>query len=139
MAYSDYTFYTDTFYGSLIPSASYAKYSDIASDKINMVTFDSITDEDIADETIISKIRKAECAIAELLYKLDINENLTPDTTTEIGRKISSKAAGRTSVSYDNANNLIDRSITKLEDVNKQSYVVARQYLYNTGLLYAGL
>ena len=44
MAYADYEFYKDRYYGSMIPEADFPRLSERASDFIDTLTFDRLVD-----------------------------------------------------------------------------------------------
>lgn len=139
MAYSDYSFYTAMFYGNLIPDDSYAKYSDKAYDKLNMITYDNITEETMLDESLAKKVKKAECAIAEMLYELDQINSASGVDASGKGKIVKSESAGSVSKSYDVSKSVVENTVTSINDIDKSVYTVIKGYLYNTGLLYAGL
>ena len=44
MAYADYKFYTEKYYGDTVPESDFPKYVERASDRIDMITFDRLVD-----------------------------------------------------------------------------------------------
>lgn len=59
--YADYTFYTESFFGSKIPENDFPYFASRATEYINSLTFD----EAKADETALAN---ACCACAEVIY-----------------------------------------------------------------------
>lgn len=139
MAYSDYEFYTTKYYGSLIKEDDYPKFSDMAFDKLNLVTYDNITEEHLLDEKLSVKIKKAECAIAETLYKINQVDAMSGIGENGKGKIIKSESSGAVSQSYEVGKTLTEKSISTTADIDKLIYVSVKTYLTGTGLLYAGL
>lgn len=67
MIYADYSFYRDTYCGSM-SEADYRRHSRSASDFIDSVTFGRITQELMNDEKAAYKIRSACCVCADIYY-----------------------------------------------------------------------
>ena len=44
MAYTDYAFYTNEYYGDVVPETDFPKYADRASDRVDEITFDRLAD-----------------------------------------------------------------------------------------------
>ena len=68
MAYADYTFYTDVYLGNVIPSADFNRLAQRSSDIIDIFTGNKIDNTVISDEETYTKIKKANCALAEQIY-----------------------------------------------------------------------
>lgn len=139
MAYSDYSFYITTFYGDLIPDAEYTKWSNMAKDKLDYVTFNNIPSDYALDEGLTVKIKKSECAIAEILYKLNKADSLSGTSTEGKGKILKSESAGAVSQSYEVGKTLVEKAVVNITDIDKVAYDTIRPYLSGTGLLYAGL
>ena len=73
MAYADYTFYTKEYFGNAVPESDFPRCAERASDWIDTITFDHIQSEELAEEEkAMKRIRKAVCAMAEILYQMDL-------------------------------------------------------------------
>lgn len=74
MAYADYEFYKTSFFGNVVPESDFMRFSERASDFIDMMTFDRLADGLPSDERQQKRIKKAVCAAADILYQIDIAE-----------------------------------------------------------------
>ncbi len=74
MAYADYEFYKTSFFGNVVPESDFNRFSERASDFIDLLTFDRLTDGLPVDERQQKRIKKAVCAAADILYQIDIAE-----------------------------------------------------------------
>lgn len=114
MAYTDYTFYKDTFGGSM-PESIFNSFLNRASAYIDLITFNRLKGK----SNISEEIKMATCAVIEEDYKLFQSD----------GKVKSNETIGNYSVSY---------SINNNSTPDKVKYNAAKMYLANTGLLYAG-
>lgn len=130
MAYCDYEFYTTEYLGNVITEADFPRLSQRASDKIDVITFDRLAEGLPTDERVAKKVKKAVCAVAELM--LDY-ENANSTMRNNGGLVVSSVSSGSESISYKT-----DAQISEKEH-NIEIRQVATDYLIGTGLLYAGL
>lgn len=74
MAYADYEFYKTSFFGNVVPESDFNRFSERASDFIDLLTFDRLADGLPGDERQQKRIKKAVCAAADILYQIDIAE-----------------------------------------------------------------
>ena len=74
MAYADYEFYSKSFFGNVVPESDFNRFSERASDFIDVLTFDRLVDGLPGDERQQKRIKKAVCAAADILYQIDIAE-----------------------------------------------------------------
>lgn len=74
MAYADYEFYKTSFFGNVVPESDFIRFSERASDFIDLLTFDRLADGLPGDERQQKRIKKAVCAAADILYQIDIAE-----------------------------------------------------------------
>ena len=110
MAYADFTFYQNSYYGNKISTQTgFIAPSERASDYIDAVTFGRAALN--TDDQITVKIKKCCCALADEIQ----NDNLIAGKTSE---KI-----GSYSVSYADTSN------------KSKKYQIALQYLGNTGIM----
>lgn len=110
MAYTDYEFYKDRYFGAIIPEADFPRLSERASDFIDTLTFDRLVDGLPTDERAAAKVQKAVCAVAETLYQIGLAEqqalSAASGTFTQTGVTsgttgvITSKSSGSESVSF---------------------------------------
>lgn len=135
MAYCDYEFYKRQFFGSVIAESDFPKYAENASDRIDTLTSRRIkqtgsflirTDFDIRlEEWVEAKVKKAVCAIAELLYDADQTDSVKRAAG---GAGIKSVSSGSESISFSDQKNM-----------DTEIYMIAKRYLTETGLLYGGI
>lgn len=110
MAYADYDFYTESYYGNVVPEADFERMAGRASDFIDTLTFDNLVDGLPADKRSQKRIKKAVCSLAELMYQFEIAEknainqasaNLTDINVGNISTGIvTSVSSGSESISY---------------------------------------
>lgn len=74
MAYADYEFYKTSFFGNVVPESDFNRFSERASDFIDVLTFDRLVSGLPGDERQQKRIKKAVCAAADILYQIDIAE-----------------------------------------------------------------
>lgn len=93
MAYADYDFYTESYYGNVVPEADFDRLAARASDFIDTLTFDNLVDGLPADKRSQKRIKKAVCSLAELMYQIElaeknaINQASANVTDTNVGGK----------------------------------------------------
>lgn len=158
MAYADYQFYTEKYYGDTVPEDAFPKYADRASDRIDMITFDRLVDGLPDDERSQTKIKKAVCALADTIYQIDQIKKasmesvgtVTREDGTVVSKAVSSVSSGSESISFATGSSGGAESIYGQAAVDKKVesvllYQVATEYLSgvtdNKGicLLYAGM
>ncbi len=110
MAYTDYEFYKDRYYGSMIPEDDFPRLSERASDFIDTITFDRLVDGLPANERAAAKVQKAVCAVAEALYQIGLAEQQALSAASGTSKQdgvmtgttgvITSKSSGSESISY---------------------------------------
>lgn len=110
MAYADYDFYTESYYGNVVPEADFDRLAARASDFIDTLTFDNLVDGLPTDERSQKRIKKAVCSLAELMYQIElaeknaINQASASATDTNVGGKstgvVTSVSSGSESISY---------------------------------------
>ena len=164
MAYTDFTFYENTYHGNVVPADDFDRIADRASDFLDVITFDRLVDGLPDDERAKTKVQKAVCAVAEELYKLELADkqalSAAAGGTSSSGPGgatsgvITSRSAGSESISYASPSEMAngaktwsavyqaagDETLT-----NKLLYSAAKLYLTGVKddkgvlLLYAGL
>jgi hypothetical protein len=123
-AYADQTYYANTYLGTVIASADFARLALRASAIIDQLSFDRAAAIVAAatDTATIAKIKNAVCAVAEEIQAVDAAGGMDG---------IQSESIGSNSVTY--AANASARRTTK------QRYSeAAALYLGNTGLMFRG-
>lgn len=164
MAYTDYEFYKDRYFGTIIPEADFPRLSERASDFIDTLTFDRLVDGLPSNERAAAKVQKAVCAVAETLYQIDLAEQqalaAASGTSTQTGGMIgttgviTSRSDGSESISYASPSELagsakewsaVYAAAGDAEKENKLLAGKARVYLSGVkddkgvNLLYAGM
>lgn len=158
MAYADYQFYTEKYYGDTVPESDFPKYSDRASDRIDAITFDRLVNDFPEEERAVTKVKKAVCAVAEALYQIDQIKKasiesvgtVTREDGTVVSKAVSSISSGSESISYVTGSSGGTKSIYGQAAVDKKVesvllYQIATEYLSGVTdkkgicLLYAGL
>lgn len=157
MAYTDYEFYRNKFYGDTVPESDFLKYAERASDRIDQYTFDRLVDGLPDDERVKTKVQKAVCAVADTMYQIDQIKKASMDTVgtiqkedgTVVNKTVSSVSSGNESISYATGSNIsgnvyaqasMDKKVENALLLN-----VATEYLAGATndkgicLLYAGL
>lgn len=121
MAYADFAYYSETFYGDMIPEESFDKYITRAS-----VYIDRLTMNRAREYTADDAVKKATCAVAEQ-YMLIANAR-----TSIANGEIASESVGSHSVSYRSG-------VETAASLEAGLYNIAAGYLASTGLLYRGV
>ena len=139
--YADYTFYTETFYGTAIAEADFPRLSSRASDFIDYYTRGKAAK--VTDETILPILAKCCCALAEQMQTDEQNAALAAkarETALTSGTgEVKSESVGSWSVSYPTAVDYASTSAADaVNDANAAYAAIALRYLANTGLLYRG-
>ena len=128
MAYADFQYYMDIFRGTLISdSIQFGTLSERASEYIDMVTFNRLEDENLLKQHE-TNIKKCCCALAENIFRYDLQYN------TDVK---SSESIGAYSVSYSNP--LDNLTMLSGSTFLEYQYKTALKYLGCTGLMYRGL
>lgn len=120
MAFADYTYYSDSFGGTLIPSSEFSAYSAKAERLVRFVTQHRI--KEVTDE-----VKNAVCAAAEASYELR-------SSVANIPQGVKSENTDGYSVTYKD----YDTDELKYKEQNAMLAAI-RQELSGTGLLYQGV
>lgn len=158
MAYADYQFYTEKYYGDTVPESDFPKYAERASDRIDSITFDRLVNGLPEEERAVTKVKKAVCAVAETLYQIDQIKKasmesvgtVTREDGTVVSKAVSSISSGSESISYSTGYSGVTESVYGQAAVDKKVenvliYQIATEYLSGVTdkkgicLLYAGL
>lgn len=158
MAYADYQFYTEKYYGDTVPESDFPKYAERASDRIDSITFDRLVNGFPEEERAVTKVKKAVCAVADVLYQIDQIKKASMESVgtviredgTVVNKAVSSISSGSESISFATGNSGGTESIYGQAAIDKKVesvllYQVATEYLSGVTdkkgvcLLYAGL
>ena len=110
MAYADYDFYIESYFGLVVPENDFDRLAGRASDFVDTLTFDRLLGGLPTNERARKRIRKAVCSLAELMYQIElaeknaINQASANVTDTNVGGKstgiVTSVSSGSESISY---------------------------------------
>lgn len=158
MAYADYKFYTEKYYGDTVPESNFPKYAERASDRIDSITFDRLVNGFPEEERAVTKVKKSVCAVADALYQIDQIKKasmesvgtVTREDGTVVSKAVSSVSSGSESISFATGSSGGTESIYGQSAIDKKVesvllYQIATEYLSgvtdNKGicLLYAGM
>jgi hypothetical protein len=123
-AYTDYTYYTNTYLGTVIASANFARLALRASAIIDQITFSRAAPIVTAatDTDTITAIKMAVCAVAEAYQTVEADGG---------NDAIQSESIGNNSVTYAAGASKLKTALKKYEDA-------ASLYLGETGLMFTG-
>ena len=93
MAYADYDFYLNTYFGNAVPEEDFPRLSERASDYIRSATTGI---SNTVDGWQLEAVKKASCAVAEAL----LDEEIMTATAFSGGQAVSSETVGGWSRSY---------------------------------------
>lgn len=150
MAYTDFDFYTTGFHGDVLTEQTAAKWLERASDEIDLVTFHRLDAGFPTEETHAIKVKKAVCAVAEVLFFVDEQRQAVSVSKDSQGRyrgAVASISSGRESVSYAQtaSNSVYAKAVADQAEMSRLVRDVATKYLanvpdaYGINLLYAGV
>lgn len=103
MAYADYEFYTTRYFGDELTEATAPKWLERASDAVDTITFRRLEKGLPGEEVHITRVKKAVCALADVLYRVDQQRVATAaskDAQGNLRAAVSSMTSGKESVSY---------------------------------------
>ena len=119
---ADYSFYTETYHGSLIPEEDFPFWLGKADARLEELTYGHCFSEDLPAATL-TRVSLAECAIADTLFSFD-SASAAPITAAAI----TEEKVGSHSVKYNDA-------ISASQALSSQIRSLASAYLLTTGLL----
>lgn len=111
MAYADYDFYTESYFGNVLSEEDFERLSKRASDFVDDMTFDSLVNGLPQNARSRRRIKRAVCKLAELMYQIELAEKNATNaavsgTSTTIGSGgsttgvVTSVSSGSESISY---------------------------------------
>ena len=137
--YADYSFYTETYYGTEIKAADFPRLASRASDFLDYYTRGKAAK--VTDEDVLTLLGKACCAIAEAIQTDERNRALqaqSVQTALAGSGEIKSESVGSYSVSYTTSADYKANG-AEAERVQRAVYaMLAQYYLADTNLLYRG-
>ena len=89
MAYADYKFYTESYFGTVVSVADFPRLAEKASDFIDTLTFDKLVDGLPSNERYQMRIKRAVCSLADLMYQLELAEKNATSYATMNGSSVS--------------------------------------------------
>lgn len=149
-SYTDFTFYTDSFFGDVLTEKNANKWLSLASDELDTFTFGRLSFAFPTVELHAEKVKKAVCAIAEALYNVDLQRKAATAQLSADGSyrgAVASISSGRESISYSVGNtsaSIYAAAAASAIEQNKLLGSIAVKYLANIpdangiNLLYAG-
>lgn len=111
MAYADFTFYTTSYFGNVVPESDFPRLAERASDWIDVITFDRLTDGLPVSVNAQTKIKKAVCALTDVFYQMELAQKKALSLSSSYSAAsegsvetssgiILSKSSGSESISY---------------------------------------
>lgn len=134
MALVDYDFYLNEYFGDTIDESSFFKWSSRAYTRMMPMLSRAITDADMGEHG--TDIKKALCALADLLYQIDYS---TKHATDPVHGNIKSMSSGGQSVSFGANDTLITTVISNKVAQDRLMIDTIGDYLHGTDLLYMGV
>ena len=149
MAYADHNFYTERYYGDVLTPEAADRYLDRASDLLDTLTFGRLAFAFPTFEPFALKVRKAVCAVAEAMYRIDEERKAAASTQAEDGSyrgAVKSISSGRESISFASGESGSAYAAAAKSEEARDALLrdIAVQYLANisdangVNLLYAG-
>lgn len=126
--YANFDYYTEKFYGVMIPEDQYNRYAMEATDFIDYFTMGKAK-----NSAELPEVMKCCCALAEQYMTIDATRRAASAKVTDEGI-IASESVGSHSRSFRNG----AEGAQAVEAANKELANIARRYLMPTGLLYRG-
>lgn len=110
MSYTTFDFYTNKYLGTSIPIEIFNFYSERARDEIDDFVNDDITT--LYSNAIPDEIQKCNCRLAELLYKIDNNNDTI--TSEKVGEYQRTFAKEKSTTSSKQIQNILNRYLSKI-------------------------
>lgn len=103
MAYADYDFYKNSYCGDVLTEDNAKKWLTRASDEVDMITFHRLASGFPTVDGHAVRVRKAVCAVAETLYRVDEQRQAMAAVKDGQGNyhgPVTTVSSGRESISY---------------------------------------
>ncbi|GEM_PF-314444 len=136
MAYADFEFYQESFFGTVIrDSGTFRQAAERASEYMDMVTFDRLCTGIPAEYE--TKVRKCCCAAAEAIHLYQPEKDTDADADSV--RPKTQETIGAYSVSYGSVSGTLS-ALLNGETAGLEDYLqsICMKYLGTSGLLYRG-
>ena len=133
--YADYSYYTGTYGGSLIPEADWNCASGKAGDQIDSMTFGRLASGVPAE--FVSQVQRCCCELAELIYTAAILP-MRSCAESGTGQLVSTETNSTYSVTYRNTSVISAITSGKSSGTDQLLTEVIEKHLSGTGLLYKG-
>ena len=150
MAYADFNFYYNNYFGDVLSSTEANRWLERASDELDRLTFGRLTNNFPTDQNGVIKVKKAVCAVAEALYLVDAQRKSVTATKDEDGQykgAITSIKSGSESITFaagGASSSIYAAAAASSSDEQTLVSSIAAKYLANVedcngiNLLYAG-
>ena len=151
MAYADFTFYQERYFGDVLTEDNAARWLSRASDELDALTFGRLASAFPTDEAHTEKVKKAVCAVADALFNVDAQRRAASaqmDADGQYRGAVASVTSGRESISYSvsgNAATVYATAAANPAALTELLCGIAAKYLSNVpdangvNLLYAGV
>lgn len=137
MAYADYSYYTDTYFGAAIKEPDFPRLALRAS-----AFLDYYTQGRAAKNPELEALKMACCALAEQYQTIETAQALAQKSLTysmeSKGAEVSSESVGSWSKSYRSGGESAASAAASLDSYRAALVNIALQYLAGTGLIYRG-
>lgn len=123
MAYADFDFYKNGYYGSNLTEQNATLFLERASDELDAVTFNRLVDAFPEVEAHISKVKKAVCAVADAIFLVEAHREAVAMQKAEDGTyrgSVASVSSGRESIHYQNTS--ANASVYAAAAANEQAF-----------------
>lgn len=130
-----YDFYKETYFGDIIPAESFDKFESRAIGELHRITRGKLKGVDSYSE----EIQKAACALAEVLYQIDIEKKNSGISEDGKGKLIKSVSSGSESISYEIQKSGFEMAVADKKVKSMLCLEAVSTYLSGTGLLYWGI
>lgn len=155
--YTTYEFYVTRYFGDMIPEDVFEKFCQRSCDEIDVITFDRLVEGLPTNERAAARVQKAVCALAELFYRIDVEDRKAEESAgviqredgTVIGKQITAISSGSESLHYSagqgGMNSTISAALKDVKTRRRLEYDTVKEYLTGVKddkgelLLYAGL
>lgn len=147
MAYADSTFYSDSYYG-IVLTEHLDTWLERASDELDILTHHRLEHSMPTEQTDKIKVKKAVCAVAEVLYQLDVQlkASSASDYQGQPRTAVASISSGRETISFAQGSGASvyakaaadDNERVKLLSETAARYLAGVPDAHGINLLYAG-
>ena len=126
MAYTDYEFYTTSYFGSVVPETDFPRLAERASDFVDLMTSDRLVDGLPTNERSQKRIKKAVCSLAELMYQLELAEKNATSYATMNGSSVSTRSGEYGLVTDGDGNIRLVHTASAVSDDNDTGIVISK-------------